>query len=76
MTLADKYISEIIIIANWAKSCKTKEQLDNIDSFLKKYYKRMKPSFYFTQKDSHRVMYHMGIVDGIILSIRKLKFNK
>lgn len=75
MKKVDIEIQNLIRIAKWIKSCKTKIQLDNIEKFLKDYYKRVDESNWFTASESHRIMYHIGFVDGMVLTLQKTKFN-
>ena len=63
-------VNDLVIIGNWAKSCKTKEQLEVVDNFLKK-----KISSYPKKHIGLDVSFHMGIVFGIILSLKKLKYG-
>lgn len=63
-------INELVIIGNWAKSCKTKEQLEVVNKFLDK-----KMYSYPKKHIGLEVSFHMGIVSGIILSLKKLKYG-
>jgi hypothetical protein len=64
-------ILELIIIGNWAKTCKTKEQLDVVENFLNK-----KSSIMFKDKNfGSAACFNLGVVCGIILSLNKIKFS-
>lgn len=68
------YIKELVIIGNWAKSCKTKEQLDTVRKYLDK--KIKSKDFKFPEKDTAKANYSLGIVDGIILTLSKTRFGE
>lgn len=74
MKRVDKEISNLITISKWALSCKTKEQLKNVENFMSNHMNNMKPFRRYEMEESHRVMYHAGAVDGIIISLNKSKF--
>tara|TARA_R110000851_G_scaffold85491_1_gene185921 strand:- start:62 stop:301 length:240 start_codon:yes stop_codon:yes gene_type:complete len=73
MNRADAEIKKLSTIGNWAKSCETPEQLKTVEKFMRVHMSNIEP-FMFS-RESHEVMYHCGIVDGIILSIGKLKIK-
>lgn len=76
MERVQKEIDNLVTIGNWAKSCKTKEQLQNVDKFFHNHMSNIKPFNKWEMGKSHRVMFHCGIVSGMLLSIKKLKFKK
>jgi len=67
-------IDELITIGNWAKSCKTKEQLMLVKRFLDK--KATSPHTKFPKHLAVKVHYNLGIVDGIILTLSKTRFGE
>jgi len=67
-----KVVEELTTIGNWAKSCKTREQLMLVDKFLNK--KVATSYFKFPSMDSSICHLHLGVVDGIILTLAKTKF--
>jgi hypothetical protein len=73
MNRSDNEIKKLSIIGNWAKSCETSEQLNSVENFMNSHVNNIKPFMF--PKESHRVMYHCGIIDGIILTVGKLKFK-
>lgn len=75
MKRVDKEIKKLAVIGNWAKSCKTSEQLEIVSNFMNRHVMTIQPFNRWEVKEFGRVMYHLGIVDGIILSIKKLKFK-
>ena len=67
-----KLLQDLVTIGNWAKSCTTKEQLESTKKFLNK--RLLDTSC--TREEYGKVMYNIGLVDGIILSIEKIKIDK
>jgi hypothetical protein len=65
-------INELVTIGNWAKSCKTLEQLDIVTNFFHDKCEVYNKHFNVNLE----IMLHIGIVTGILLSIRKLRFSK
>lgn len=72
MKKIESEVAVLITIGNWARSCKTLEQLNNVKTFLTK---RVKTTKEFSTKDTITLNYHLGIVDGIILSLKEVKFH-
>jgi len=68
----DETIADLVIIGNWAKSCKSQEQLDTVDGFFERYLQKYK----FPKYRSDEVIYNSGIVAGIILTLNKTRFGK
>lgn len=70
---ANEFIESMVTIGKWAKSCETKEQIDNVENFLNKFLENTKKPIY---KDENELCHvHWGIVQGIILSVRNLKIK-
>ncbi len=65
-------ISEMVVIGNWAKSCKTKEQLDTVSTFFEKYLNK----YSFFKYGADKVLLNQGMVLGIILTLSKTRFGK
>ena len=66
-------LKELVIIGDWAKSCKTREQLLTVKNYLDN--KVKSPYTRFPTKMTHKAYYHLGIVDGIILTLLKTRFK-
>lgn len=63
----EQEVDNLATIGNWAKSCTTIEQLIVVDKFLDKHCTRMR----WRSTELSVLHYHLGIVDGIILSLKK-----
>lgn len=66
-----KLLDNLVIIGNWAKSCKTLDQLDLVSEFIARNYLTWK----YSKQDTEIVSYNLGMVDGIILTLTKTKFK-
>lgn len=75
MKRVDKEIKNLITISKWALSCKTKRQLKSVENFMSNHMNNMKPFRRYEMEESHRVIYHAGAVDGIIIILKKSKFK-
>lgn len=67
-----RFLDDLIIIGNWAKSCETKEQFENVKKFLTN-----KINIYKSCKtwEAEKALYNLGFIDGMFLAIEKLKFK-
>ena len=67
------FIKTMKTISKWAKSCETKEQLNNVEKFLDNFVsKTKKPVLQYENETCH---IHWGIVLGIIFTVKKFKIN-
>ena len=67
----EKVINELVEVGNLAKQCKTKEELEGV----KEIFNSKIDTLTFSKQDIKSAYFHLGIVEGIILSIEKLKFT-
>ena len=68
----DECVDDLVVIGNWAKSCMTREQLTTVEKFLEKYVDK----YSYCKFGADRVLFNQGMVFGIILTIKKLRFGK
>tara|TARA_R110000772_G_scaffold17348_3_gene48471 strand:+ start:1508 stop:1741 length:234 start_codon:yes stop_codon:yes gene_type:complete len=68
----DETIGDLVIIGNWAKSCKTIVQLLTVNNFLINY----SANHSFPKYRSDEVLFNQGVVSGIILTLIKTRFGK
>jgi len=69
MTRKDKELKELEVIENWALSCETKEQLNNVSKFLNKKIKRDK--YNYNEEEVEELNYHLGFLKGTIRAIEE-----
>jgi len=65
----EKQVEEFTYIGNWVKSCKTLEQLNTVENFLNTKIKFLAKQN-FSRKDISALNYHLGVLDGTIMSIK------
>jgi hypothetical protein len=67
-------VKELVIIGNWAKTCKTIEQLETVEKFLDK--KVNSSVWWYPSIDKEVCHFHLGVVKGMILTLFKIRFEK
>lgn len=67
--LIEKAKNDTITIVNWGKSCKTKEQFNNVEKFAHKH------KFIYNHFTKDKVNYWIGTLDGILIAIKKIRFK-